>query len=261
MVDTPLRVLIVDDEAPARRRLRELLDDCVGALPLAVVGEAASGHEAIDLLQAATADLVLTDIHMPGMDGIELARHLLKLAQPPVVIFTTAYNEHAVQAFDVSAVDYLMKPVRMQRLLAALQKVPRLRPVSVSKLDELPASARRFLSVTERSRVVLVPVDEIVYLKAELKYITIRTVEREFLLEESLTKLEEEFGLRFVRVHRNCLVSREFIRGFERCVSDDGDAHWEVLLKGLAETLPVSRRQQFIVREIGRDPYLAGVAK
>jgi len=195
------------------------------------------------------------------MDGIELARHLLKLAQPPVVIFTTAFNEHAVQAFDVSAIDYLMKPVRMQRLLSALQKVPRLKPVSVSKLDELPASARRFLSVTERSRVVLVPVDEIVYLKAELKYITIRTADREYLLEESLTRLEQEFGHRFVRVHRNCLVSREFIRGFERCVSDDGDAHWEVLLKGMQETLPVSRRQQFIVREIGRDPYLAAAAK
>ncbi len=257
MAEPPLRVLVVDDEAPARRRLRDLLDDCAAALPLAVVGEAGGGQEAIDLLQATTADLVLTDIHMPGMDGIELARHLLKLAQPPVVIFTTAYNEHAVQAFDVSAVDYLMKPVRMQRLLAALQKVPRLKPVSVSKLDELPASARRFLSVTERSRVVLVPVDEIVYLKAELKYITIRTADREYLLEESLTRLEQEFGHRFVRVHRNCLVSREFIRGFERCVSDDGDAHWEVLLKGMAETLPVSRRQQFIVREIGRDPYLA----
>src|SRR5512143_7204 len=116
MAEPPLRVLIVDDEAPARRRLRDLLDDCAAALPLAVVGEAGDGQEAIDLLQATTSDLVLTDIHMPGMDGIELARHLLKLAQPPVVIFTTAYNEHAVQAFDVSAVDYLMKPVRMQRL-------------------------------------------------------------------------------------------------------------------------------------------------
>lgn len=261
MAEAPLRVLIVDDETPARRRLRELLDDCAAALPLVVVGEAGDGHEAIDLLQATSADLVLTDIHMPGMDGIELARHLLKLAQPPVVIFTTAYNEHAVQAFDVSAVDYLMKPVRMQRLLAALQKVPRLKPVSMAKLDELPASARRFLSVTERSRVVLVPVDEIVYLKAELKYITIRTADHEYLLEESLTRLEQEFGQRFVRVHRNCLVSREFIRGFERCVSDDGDAHWEVLLKGMPETLPVSRRQQFIVREIGRDPYLVAAAK
>src|SRR5947209_12777164 len=120
-----------------------------------------------------------------------------------------------------------MKPVRVQRLLTALQKVPRLRPLSDARLDRLPAAARRFLSVTERSRVVLVPIEEVVYLKAELKYITIRTAEREYLLEESLTKLEEEFGARFVRVHRNCLVAREAIRGFERRVSADGDAHWE----------------------------------
>lgn len=254
MGEAPLRVMIVDDEAPARRRLRELLDDCTGALPLAVVGEAANGREAMEILHAVTADLVLSDIHMPEMDGIELARHLLKLAQPPVVVFTTAYHEHAVQAFDVNAIDYLMKPVRMQRLLAALQKVPRLKPISTLKLDELPASARRFLSVTERSRVVLVPLEEIVYLKAELKYITIRTADREYLLEESLTRLEEEFGPRFVRIHRNCLVARSAIRGFERRVSADGDAHWEVLLRGVPEALAVSRRQQFIVREIGRDP-------
>jgi len=245
--------MIVDDEAPARRRLRELLDDCTGALPLAIVGEAANGREAMEILHAVTSDLVLTDIHMPEMDGLELARHLLKLQQPPVVIFTTAFHEHALQAFDVSAIDYLMKPVRMQRLLAALQKVPRLKPLSVAKLEELPASSRRFLSVTERSRVVLVPIDEIIYLKAELKYITIRTAQREFLLEESLTKLEEEFGPRFIRVHRNCLVAREAIRGFERCVGDEGDAHWEVVLNGVAETLPVSRRQQYVVREIGRE--------
>ncbi len=187
------------------------------------------------------------------MDGLELARHLLKLPHPPVVIFTTAFHEHALQAFDVSAIDYLMKPVRMQRLLAALLKVPRLKPISAAKLDELPAQARRFLSVTERSRVVLVPIDEIVYLKAELKYITIRTAQREYLLEESLTRLEEEFGARFIRVHRNCLVSRDAIRGFERCVGDEGDAHWEVVLNGVNETLPVSRRQQFVVREIGRE--------
>ncbi len=253
MVEAPLRVMIVDDEAPARRRLRELLDDCTGALPLAIVGEAANGREAMEILHAVTSDLVLTDIHMPEMDGLELARHLLKLQQPPVVIFTTAFHEHALQAFDVNAVDYLMKPVRMQRLLAALQKVPRLKPLSVAKLEELPASSRRFLSVTERSRVVLVPIDEIIYLKAELKYITIRTAQREFLLEESLTKLEEEFGPRFIRVHRNCLVAREAIRGFERCVGDEGDAHWEVVLNGVTETLPVSRRQQYVVREIGRE--------
>jgi len=253
MPDSALRVLLVDDEAPARRRLRDLLDDCGAALPIAIMGEAASGREALDLLQSAPADLVLTDIHMPDMDGIELAKHLLKLQRPPVVIFTTAFHEHAVQAFEVNAVDYLMKPVRVQRLLAALQKVPRLKPVSAERLAQLPASARRFLSVTERSRVVLVPLDEIVYLKAELKYITIRTPQREFLLEESLTKLETEFGARFVRVHRNCLVARDFIRGFERRVNDDGDSHWEVLLTGVPETLPVSRRQQFVVRDVGRE--------
>jgi two-component system, LytTR family, response regulator AlgR len=253
MGDAPLKIVVVDDEAPARRRLRELLDDCTAALPLVIVGEAASGREALALLSGTPADLVLTDIHMPDMDGIELARHLLKLPLPPVLIFTTAYHEHAIAAFEVHAIDYLVKPVRVQRLLAALQKVPRLRPLSDTKLNRLPAAARRFLSVTERSRVVLVPIEEIVYLKAELKYITIRTADREFLLEESLTRLEEEFGSRFIRVHRNCLVAREAIRGFERRVSADGDAHWEVLLRGVDEALPVSRRQQFIVREIGRD--------
>ena len=253
MSDAPLKLVIVDDEPPARRRLRELLDDCASALPLVVVGEAASGREALGLLSSTPADLVLSDIHMPDMDGIELARHLLKLSLPPVLIFTTAYHEHAIAAFEVHAIDYLVKPVRVQRLLTALQKVPRLKPLSGAKLDRLPATARRFLSVTERSRVVLVPIEEIVYLKAELKYITIRTAEREYLLEESLTKLEEEFGQRFVRVHRNCLVARDAIRGFERRVNAEGDAHWEVLLRGVSEALPVSRRQQFIVREIGRD--------
>ncbi|MFO1413168.1 MAG: LytTR family DNA-binding domain-containing protein [Burkholderiales bacterium] len=252
MAEPALRVLVVDDEAPARRRLRDLLDDCSSALPIVVVGEAQNGREALEILQGAPADLVLTDIHMPDMDGIELAKHLLKLPHPPVVVFTTAFHEHAVQAFEVNAVDYLMKPVRVQRLLAALQKVPKLKPVPADKLAQLPAAARRFLSVTERSRVVLVPLEDIVYLKAELKYITIRTSQREYLLEESLTKLESEFGPRFVRVHRNCLVARDHIRGFERRVNDDGDAHWEVLLHGVNESLPVSRRQQFVVRGVGK---------
>jgi two-component system response regulator AlgR len=253
MAEAPLRVMVVDDETPARRRLRELLDDCSASLPIAVVGEAANGREALDLMQSAPPDLVLTDIHMPDMDGIELARHLLKLPRPPVVVFTTAYQEHALAAFEVHAVDYLVKPVRVQRLLSALQKVPRLRPLSAERISQLPANARRYLSVTERSRVVLVPIDDVIYLKAELKYITIRTGDREFLLEESLTRLETEFGHRFVRVHRNCLVARDAIRGFERRVNDDGDAHWEVLLNGLAETLPVSRRQQGVVRDMAKE--------
>jgi two-component system response regulator AlgR len=253
MAEAPIRVMVVDDETPARRRLRELLDDCSASLPIAVVGEAANGREALDLMQSAPPDLVLTDIHMPDMDGIELARHLLKLPRPPVVVFTTAFQEHALAAFEVHAVDYLVKPVRVQRLLSALQKVPKLRPLNAERISQLPANARRFLSVTERSRVVLVPIDDVIYLKAELKYITIRTHDREYLLEESLTRLEAEFGHRFVRVHRNCLVARDAIRGFERRVNDDGDAHWEVLLNGLAETLPVSRRQQGVVRELSRE--------
>jgi two-component system, LytTR family, response regulator AlgR len=252
MTESPLRVLIVDDEAPARRRLHQLLDDCTEAYPLTIVGEAASGREALELLHVTAADLVLTDIHMPDMDGLELARHVLKLPHPPVVIFTTAYQQHALDAFEVNAVDYLVKPVRVPRLLAALQKVPKLKPVPAATLEALPSGARRFLSITERARVMLVPVEDIAYLKAELKYVTIRTVQREYLLEESLTHLEEEFGPRFVRVHRNCLVARDFIKGFERRVSDEGDAHWEVLLRDIDESLPVSRRQQYIVREIGR---------
>ncbi len=252
MGDAPLRILVVDDEAPSRRRLRDLLEDCAESLPLTIVGEAANGVGALDVLHGVSADLVLTDIRMPDMDGIELARHLLKLAHPPVVIFTTAYQQHALEAFEVHAIDYLLKPVRTPRLLAALQKVPRMKPIPAETIDRLPANARRFLSVTERSRVILIPFEDVIYLKAELKYITIRTAEREFLLEESLTRLEEEFGPRLVRIHRNCLVSRDHIRGFERRVSDEGDAHWEVLLRDSPESLPVSRRQQFVVREIGR---------
>ena len=197
---------------------------------------------------------MLADIRMPEMDGLELARHLLKLPEPPVVIFTTAYHEHALQALRGQR-DRLPDEARAHAAAArgaaegAAAEAADGRPCST-----VPAGAPRFLSVTERSRVVLVPVDEIVYLKAELKYITIRTAEREYLLEESLTRLEEDFGARFVRVHRNCLVARDFIRGFERRAGDEGEAHWEVLLRDVPETLPVSRRQQHIVRDFAREP-------
>ncbi len=248
----PSRVLIVDDEAPARRRMRELLDDCAQAYPVEIVGEAESGRQALALTQSLGANLLFLDIRMADMDGLELARHLLKLRQPPAVIFTTAYEQHAVDAFEVLAIDYLLKPVRTARLLAALQKVRPLPPAADQALARANPRARRHLSVSERSRVILVPVEDIVYLKAELKYLTIRTVEREYLLEESLTKLEEEFGDRFVRIHRNSLVARALIKGFERKALEDGDTRWEVVLKGIPERLPVSRRQQHLVRELGR---------
>jgi two-component system response regulator AlgR len=240
----PVRIMIVDDEAPARRRMRDLLSDCAGAMPHQVVLEAANGHEAIRGIAETGANLLLMDIHMPEMSGIEVARHLTGLENPPAVIFTTAFDEYAVKAFEVNAVDYLLKPVRAERLLAALQKAKGMPPLSLETLQKIGgAEARRFLSITERGRILLVPVADILYLRAELKYVTIRTREREYLIEESLTHLENEFAAQMVRIHRNALVARRAVKGFERSGDDDGDSHWEVMLEGIDERLPVSRRQ------------------
>ncbi len=238
-----LRVFIVDDEAPARARLKALLADIAGELPNEVAGEAANGAEALERLATARADVVLVDIRMPQMDGVELARHLAKVEPAPAVVFSTAYDQYAVQAFELNAIDYLVKPVRAQRLAAALAKAQRAAPLRRETLERLAPQGRRHFSVAERGRIQLVPVADVLYLKAELKYITARTREREFLLDESLTQLEEELGLRFVRVHRNCLVARGAIVGFEKAAAEDGETHWVVLLAGLAERLPVSRRQ------------------
>ena len=261
MPEAPLRVLVVDDEAPARRRLRDLLDDCGAALPLTVVGEAQHGREALDLLQTAPADLVLTDIHMPDMDGIEFARHLLKLSHPPVVIFTTAFHEHAVQAFEVNAIDYLMKPVRVQRLLGALQKVPKLKPVAdgeaLAAADlgaALPLRDGAFPRRARSARRHRLPQG-----RAQVHHHPHRAarIPARGVADAARRRVRH----RFVRVHRNCLVSRDFIRGFERRVNDDGDAHWEVLLNGVPESLPVSRRQQFVVRDVGRESVASVVWK
>ena len=188
---------------------------------------------------------------MPGMDGIETAHHLRKLARPPAIIFTTAYDAYALQAFEVHALDYLLKPIRAARLAEALALVKPAAPVAPTPaaLDALRQNARSALSASERGKVLLIPVGDIIYLRAELKYLTVRTAEREYLVEESLTRLEEEFGARFLRVHRSCLVARAAVRGFERGTGDNGEGHWEVLLKGLDERIAVSRRQQHIVRE------------
>jgi two-component system response regulator AlgR len=250
-----LRVLIVDDEAPARSRLRELLQDCAASLPLELAGEAANGKEALEFLAQNAADVVLLDIRMPGMDGIEAAQHMQRLPQPPAVIFVTAYDSHAIQAFEVNAIDYLLKPVRAERLLAGLHKAKALVAGSVAALRSLAPQGRVHLSVYERGRVVLVPVEKIVYLRAELKYVTVRTAEREYLVEESLSHLEQEFAQRFVRIHRNCLVARAYVEGFERQAQDDsGEAQsgWVVVLYGIVERLSISRRQQHIVKEFGR---------
>ncbi len=238
-----LRVFIVDDEAPARSRLRVLLTDIQPEFPNQVVGEAANGVEALDLLAQATADVVLADIRMPRMDGIELARHLGKLAPAPAVVFTTAYDQYAVQAFELNALDYLVKPVRAQRLVAALQKAHKAGPPAPAALQQAGSDARRHFSVNERGRILLVPVADVLYLRAELKYVTARTAEREFVLDESLTHLESEFARQFVRVHRSCLISRNAIAGAERNHDENAETQWSVILHGLAERLPVSRRQ------------------
>ena len=204
----PLRVMVIDDEAPARNRLRDLLGDCALKMPLEIAGEADNGRRALDLLPSCNADVVLLDIRMPDMDGIEVAQHLQKLDTPPAVIFTTAYDAYALKAFEVHAIDYLLKPIRVARLLDALSRARAIAPLRPEVLDEIRREGRSHLSVNERGRIHLIPLGEVLFLKAELKYVTVRTAEREFLLEESLAKLEQEFLGRFVRIHRNCLSPR-----------------------------------------------------
>ncbi|HEY6966828.1 MAG TPA: LytTR family DNA-binding domain-containing protein [Burkholderiales bacterium] len=244
----PLRVVIVDDEAPARSRMRDLLADCAADLSLTLAGEAASGPAALELLSREAADVVLLDIRMPEMDGIEVAQHLQRLDRPPAVVFATAYDAYAIRAFEVHAVDYLLKPIRLARLKEALARATR--PKSEA-LREIARTPRTHLSAQERGKIHLIPVADVIYLKAELKYVSVRTAAREYLIEESLTRLEQEFAERFVRVHRNCLIARAAVRGFERS-EEGGEAHWEALLHGISERIAVSRRQQHVVREFSR---------
>ena len=217
MNNLPLKIVIVDDETPARNRLRDLLQDCTEEIPLELVGEASNGLGALALLQSCQAGVALLDIRMPEMDGLELAWHLHKLPAPPAIIFTTAYDIHAIQAFEVHAIDYLLKPIRQARLLEALMRIGTVTPpqqeIALWKLCPRP---RTHFSVHERGRIRLIPASDVIYLRAELKYVTIRTHEKEHLLEESLIHLEEEFSERFVRIHRSCLVAKDCIAGFEK---------------------------------------------
>lgn len=245
--ENALKVLIVDDEPLARDRLRALLGDIAIQLKTEVVAEVGNGIEALAVLREQPVDVVLADIRMPGMDGIELAGHLGGLPKPPAVIFTTAYDNYAVQAFDLNAVDYLLKPVRTQRLLVALQKVLAAQPLDSAALAtigrELRGSGRTHLSCHERGRLLLVPLTEVLYFKADLKYVTARTAEREYLLDEALTHLETEFADRFMRLHRAVLVAKSALKGFEKAGGDDAEAYGWALLRDVPEKLPVSRRQ------------------
>ncbi len=245
-----LRVFIADDEALARERVKALLADLAAELPTEVAGEAANGLEVLERLPGTGARVLLLDIQMPGMAGLEVARHLAQLPDAPAVIFVTAHERHAVEAFELNALDYLLKPVRAPRLAAALKKAAAAGPAPLASLERASERAREYFSVTERNRISLVPVRDVVYFKAELKYVTLRTRAGEHLIEEPLVQLEREFADRFVRIHRNCLVARDAIRGFERAGTQDDEPHWEVMLEGVAERLPVSRRQWQAVKEL-----------
>jgi two-component system, LytTR family, response regulator AlgR len=241
-----LQVLVVDDEALARSRLRTLLRDCT-APPATVAGEAANSAEAMELLGRAQFDLVLLDIHMPGADGVALARAMRSLAQPPAIVFVTAHAEHAVAAFDLEAVDYLTKPVRLERLQVALQKIARL--ALAKGVAPQQALASDNLLIQDRGRTERVPLAEVLYFKAELKYITVRTAAKSYILDASLSELEDRHADQFLRVHRNALVARRAVRALEKHYDPEEGEGWAVRLNGIDEVLAVSRRQLSAVRE------------
>ncbi|MCU6433722.1 LytTR family DNA-binding domain-containing protein [Undibacterium sp. Jales W-56] len=274
-------IFIVDDEAPARQRLTTLLTDIQAECPCELVGEASMAQAALDGIQAHQPDIVLLDVQMPGMTGLELAQHLRQRAleskksalssqaviASPSIIFVTAYDEYALKAFEVHAMDYLLKPVRATRLAEAIQRVSHMQnaaTLSVNHAATQPAlvlpTRRQAFSVLERNRVLLVPVAEVLFLKAEQKYVTVHTRARNYLLEESLTSLEEEMSDRLVRVHRNALVARNAIMGVERATSIvDADSEnekisesWQVIVRDCTERLPISRRQWPVIKALVR---------
>ena len=238
-----MKILIVDDESLARTRLCELLRDSGGGH---TVLEAENGLVALELAQRECPDVVLLDIRMPGMGGLEAAIHLARLAHPPAIIFTTAYDEHALEAFEASAVDYLLKPVRAERLNQALARARLLRNAQVAELRRLQPDARQrtHLSIRTRDGLLLVPVDEIAYLRADQKYVAAAWRQREVLVDEPLRALEEEFADLFLRIHRNALVARDHMLALER--APDGTI--VVRLRSVSEALPVSRRHVAGVR-------------
>ena len=208
-----LRALVVDDESLARARLRTLLSECTQ--PAAhCVAEAANAMQALAMVQHQAVDVALIDIHMPGADGMTLARALRALEHAPALIFVTAHAEHALEAFELEAVDYLTKPVRLERLQQALQKVERFTQSRRGLEGDLSNS--EVLIIQERGRTERLPLAQILYFKAELKYVTVRTATRSYILDGSLNELEEKYSADFVRIHRNALISRRAVRALEK---------------------------------------------
>jgi two-component system, LytTR family, response regulator AlgR len=246
----PLKILLIDDEALARMRLRALLRDCTDPAS-EVIGEAGDGDEALALLRDKPCDLLLLDIGLPGLDGMQLAAAMRASANAPSVVFVTAHAEHALRAFELDAADYLTKPVSRERLRSALQRVAQRRRAA----DAPAAGATRVLVVHDRGRVLLLPLVDVLSLKAELKYVTLRTPAHSYVLDDALSELEQRLGDGFLRVHRNALVARSAVRTLQRrrgdgASGDEGHAeHWAVQLMPTGEWLAVSRRQLAAVRE------------
>lgn len=239
-----LRVLIADDEPLARSRLRRLLEDCHDP-EVVTVDEAVDGAEVLAQVARAPYDVVLLDIAMPVMSGMSVAEHLHELPQAPLVVFITAHAEHALQAFELDAADYLTKPVRTDRLQAALARAGRLiqaRAVAAS------GEVAQTLLITASGAMKRVPLAEVLYLRAELKYVTVGTAHERYVLDRSLNQLESDYPRHFLRVHRGALVARRAIKALEREHDADGNEYWVVRLAGVGDTFEVSRRQVAAVR-------------
>ena len=237
-----MRVIIVDDEPLARARLRELLDGQAG---IEVVAEAGDGLAALHACAELEPDLVLLDIVMPGIDGLEAARHLAAFEPRPAVVFCTAFDAHALSAFDAQAIDYLVKPVRAERLAAALDRVRTFAAGREQVIASRPGRSRTHLCARLRGSLRLIPIEDVHYLQAEEKYVVVHHARGEDLVEESLKSLEDEFGERFVRIHRNCLVARHEIVELKRVP----DGHVVAVLRHGKQPLEVSRRCVSNLRE------------
>ena len=217
-----MKILIVDDEKPARDRLRQLIEDTGEH---SVVGEAGNGEQAIELTAKELPDIVLLDIRMPGLDGIETAHHLNAMERPPAVVFTTAYDEYAIDAFDARAIGYVLKPVRRERLERALEHATRLSGKQLSEVAEDTGMESRRNHVCARisDQLRLIPINEVSYFNADQKYVCVHHENGDDLIDDSLKSLEQEFADRFVRIHRSALVAVDKIEKLEKM--SDGKTH------------------------------------
>lgn len=237
-----MKVLLVDDEQLARDRLARMI---AGYDNYEVVGEAANGVQAVEQASRLLPEVVLLDIRMPGMDGLETARHFAELDEPPAVIFCTAYEEHAIEAFNLQAVGYLLKPVRKDNLEEALGNAQRINKAQLAALSSEQPPRRSHISARTRRGVELIPVDDVRYFQADQKYVTVRYAAGEVIVDETLRDLEEEFADQFVRVHRNALVAAHYVTGLDRL----SNGHYQIRLRDVDEALDVSRRHVSAVRK------------